>query len=323
MGTCVTDFGYVAAEGARFLGVTSAAVIRSTASIAAFALNSSDAIKNYNKLASISSRALSIEEQQHNHLKNVYWPRETQFLNEFTQPTPWEDQSVLARRYAGRMWAPIASMYAKKLKEWECSKNRYCGSAYMRAIQELLVARATTKANVEAICDRIAFYEIQQVRDTDFERRKAAIALRQGLVGQAAALMQSAAQGLAAAGAEAAQGASQALQAFGYYGNRDGTAAGRRGGSGQATSPMYQAPIEVRDVMGQPGDVAVPQALEQMGAEAYAYQDLNQTSFTNPSELSSQNDITNNGAFFGSDFGSINGYNAGDGTGGMNIGDGK
>ena len=216
MGNCVTPDGYAAAEQTRFNAVLAANIIKSIPAVAEFALSANDAVKNFKKLWAISSRGLAIEEAQHGHLTNVYWPGENQFMAEFVQATPWEDQAVLARRYAGRMWAPIATGFAKKLKALECTKPRYCGASYSRAVQEVLVARGLTKANVITLADKIAFAEIEAIKSRDFERRKAAIAQRRGLIGQAATLLRSAGEGYAAAGADALGRANNAAQAIGY-----------------------------------------------------------------------------------------------------------
>ena len=221
MAVTVDDSGYILAETARFLGNRLAAGIKEGVTIAQAAINSRDAISNYRKLANVSSRAISIEEQEQRHLRDTYWPRELQFLNEFKTPRKWDTQSVLAKRYAGRMWAPVAGMFAKKFKELDINRQRYHGKSYMHALQELTVTMAQTKANMFVLADRLAFAEAQAVNDTDFERRKQAVALRQGLIGQAQALMASAAEGLAGAGAEAASSASAAIRALGWFNNRE------------------------------------------------------------------------------------------------------
>jgi hypothetical protein len=249
MGTCISNNGYRAAERIRFLAAQTAATYRQSLAVVEFALNAYDAVKNYRKLSDISSRGIAVEEAQQGHLQNTYWPREKQFLDEYVQPTAWESQPVLAKRYAGRMWAPIAAAFAQKLGDLQCSKPRYCGNAYFKAMQELLVSRGLAKANVEALSDRIAFAEVQAINDTDVERRKAAIAMRQGLIGQAAALMRSAAGGLAEAGAEAMSAANNALQTFAYEGQRanrpDPMFHARAAGRAMATNMV---PVETRNL---------------------------------------------------------------------------
>jgi hypothetical protein len=220
MGSCVDGTSYQSAESIRYNALKTAAAIKQAAALAEFALSANDTVSNMRKLASISSRGLAVEEQEQAHLKNVYWPNENKFLTEFTQATPWDTQSTLAKRYAGRMWPPIAAQFAKKLKELEVNKPRYSSVNYIRQAQELLIARGITKANVVTLADRIAFAEVEAINDRDFDRRKAAIAMRQGLIGQAAALLSAAANGFAAAGQSALGSATNALKSFAYEGER-------------------------------------------------------------------------------------------------------
>lgn len=281
MAVTVDDSGYLIAETARFLGARLSAGIKQGVTVAQAAINSRDAISNFKKLSRISERAIVIEEQEQRHLRDVYWPRELQFLNEFTKPRKWETQAVLAKRYAGRMWAPVAGAFAKKLKELELNRQRYHGKSYMHAVQELTVAMAQTKANMFVLADRIAFAEVQAVNDTDFERRKQAIALRQGLMGQAAQLMMSAAGGLADAGAEAARDATDALRALDYFNKREDMQQPQQTESDRVTqrsnmyteaSPLEQyfaqdtamQPIQTTDLMQGIGDItsAAPSAVE-------------------------------------------------------------
>lgn len=216
MSMCVSKDGYQRAEEIRFAAVSYASTLKQVLALVAFALHAADAIANFKKLSDISARGIAIEEAQHAHLRDVYWPAENQFLAEFTQPTPWDSEATLTQRYAGRMWAPIAAAFAVKIRELRCAKARYCTTAWRRALADLMVARAAAKANVATLASRIAFAEVQAVNDKDFERRKQAIALRRGLVSQAASLMAAAANGLAAAGADSMRAASNALEAFGY-----------------------------------------------------------------------------------------------------------
>lgn len=216
MSMCVSKDGYQQAEEIRFAAVSYASTLKQILALVAFALHAADAIANFKKLSDISSRGIAIEEAQHAHLRDVYWPAENQFLSEFVQPTPWDSQATLTARYAGRMWAPVAAAFAVKIRELRCAKARYCTTAWRRALAELMVARAAAKANVVTLASRIAFAEVEAVSDKDFERRKQAIALRRGLVAQAASLMAAAANGLASAGADSMRAASNALEAFGY-----------------------------------------------------------------------------------------------------------
>lgn len=215
MSTCVDKDGYKDAEKIRFDATKFAAILKGVVAVAQFALSAYEAYRNFKKLWEVSERGIRLEEAQHNFIKQTYWPREIQFLIEFTQPTPWDSQSVLTRRYEGLMWPPLARGFAQKLKELEGNKSRYTGQATMDAIQTLLFARHATRANIATMASRIAFAEVQAIKDTDFERRKAAIAMRQGLMADAIRLMQSAAQGFNQSGNDALRAATGALGTLG------------------------------------------------------------------------------------------------------------
>jgi hypothetical protein len=212
---CVSAQGYAIAESMRFTAVGTAATMRQVAAVAEFALYAVDTIKNFRKLRNVSSQALSIEEQQQAHLKNVYWPAELQFLNEFTAPVAWDDQATLTSRYVGRLWPPLAAIFAKRREKLKCDAPRYCAPALAQRLADLRVEEGAARANAMLLARRIAFEEVQAVSDTNFERRKQAIAMRQGLLGQAASLMQAAAQGYSGALAASVGAANAALQGLG------------------------------------------------------------------------------------------------------------
>lgn len=216
MATGVSDAGYKAAEAKRFQAATFASILRTAVAAAQFALSAYDAVTNYRKLYKISSRALAVEEAMHGFVRDNYWPAELQFLNEFTQDTEWEDRATLAKRYAGRLWAPLAAKFSETLNKLNCNRARYCGSEWARAIQTLLATRAIAKANVLTLADQLAFAEVQHIQDTDFSRKQAALAMKQGLMSQAASLYATAAQGLASAASDSAAQATSALEAIGY-----------------------------------------------------------------------------------------------------------
>lgn len=213
---CVDDEGYKTAEKIRFEAVSNASTLKQLVAVAQIALNASDAVESFKKLWQVSSNGLRLEEDLHNHIKGTYWPAEVQMLEEFTQPTPQEAQAVLARRYAGRMWAPIASAFAKEIKKLECETPRYCGNAYTKRMQEMVVQRSGARANVLMLADRIAFYENEAIKEVDHERRKQAIAQRQGLFGQAASLMAQAREGFAGVNANAMGAINNAIRTLGF-----------------------------------------------------------------------------------------------------------
>lgn len=212
---CVNGPAYTTAEAIRFGAFATAANIRQGVALVQFALSAAEAIENFRKLRNVSSRAIAVEEEQQGHLRDTYWPAETQMLEEYTRPTPWESQSTLRKRYAGRLWAPYAAQFAKEMHKLQCEKPRYCTQAFTKRMQELLVQRAAAHATSVLVADKIAFYEIAAVSETDFSRRQKVIALRQGLVGQAASLMQAAANGYAGVAQNALNATNNAMQAFG------------------------------------------------------------------------------------------------------------
>lgn len=243
---CVSAEGYKAAETVRFAALSEAASYKWAQALLQIGFNAKGAVDNYKKLHLITSKALALEEDQFNHVKDTYWPAEEQMLNEFTQKTAWESQAVLAKRYAGRMWAPIAAQFAKEIRKLECEKPRYCGNAHVKRMQEMLVQRSATRANVTLLADRIAFFEVQAVEDTDHDRRKQAIALRQGLITQAASLMAQAASGFAGAQASSMGAINNAIQALGYARGQQNNAENRVGRDPwfhQQTAQGVQAPL--------------------------------------------------------------------------------
>lgn len=213
---CVQASGYKAAEKIRFSAVSTAATIRQGVAIAQFALNAADAISNFRKLSNVTSRSIAIEEEQHNHLKDTFWPAERQMFLEHTQSRPMESVATLAKRYAGRLWAPIAAQAARELRKLECEKPRYCTNAHIKKVQELMVQHNATRANVTLLAKKIAYYENYAREETDWDRRQKVLAMRDGLVGEAASLMATAAKGIAGATSSALGAVNNAVELFGY-----------------------------------------------------------------------------------------------------------
>lgn len=273
MPSCVDASGYQQAEAIRHGAVSLASGIRQAVAVAQFALNAADAVSNFRKLSDISSRGISIQEAEHTHLKDVYWPAENRFLAEFTTPRAWESQAVLQKRYAGQLRSSVAGAFAKRLHEMKCNKARYCGNAYSTAMQELLVARAAALATAASLADKIAWAEVQAVGDTDFSRRTQAVAMRQGLIGQASALLASAAGGFATAASDALQSANSALQAFGYERNRvvDGGAFHAQAVQAAQDIPSTSSPDTLAGLRAMKGDDYAA-----AGAETFAVPDTGQ-----------------------------------------------
>lgn len=213
---CLDDTGYGPAEAVRAAAATNAAIIRQVAAIAIALDNANQLVENYKDQRDISDRALKIAEAQQQHLREVFYPRDAQFLAEFSTPEAIESVAVMGRRYGGRLASSVAGAFALQLKEARCSFPRYCTSANKKLIQDLLMTRAITIANARALGRSIAFAEYQARSDTNYQRRMQAIAVGRGLMQQAASLYAAAGQGLAAAGSTISGQLSSALEAFGY-----------------------------------------------------------------------------------------------------------
>lgn len=177
---CLSDRGYRRGESIRASGAKNAAMIRQVAAIAIAIDNANQLVENYKKQRDISKRALTIAQKQQDHLKAVFWPREEQFLAEFSEPEAIEAVAVMGRRYGGRLAATVSGAFAKQLAEARCSFSRYCTSANKKLIQDLLMARANGVANARVLGRQIAFAEYQAREDTNYDRRIQAISLGRG-----------------------------------------------------------------------------------------------------------------------------------------------
>lgn len=213
---CLDGSGYTVGETIRGEAVSQAALIRQVAAIAIAVDNAARLISNYKKQRDIANRSTKIAEENQDQLKQVFWPREEQFLAEFSNPEAIESIEVMGRRYGGRIVAPIAAAFARQIKEARCGFSRHCTSANAKQIQDLMIARARAIANARVLGRRIAFEEFQARNDRNFERRMQAAALGRGLMDQVADLLRSAGAGLATAGAGLSESLSSAMEAFTY-----------------------------------------------------------------------------------------------------------
>ena len=213
---CLDSTGYLQGEGIRADAVKVASRWRQIAALAIAADNAAQLISNYRAQRDIAKRLLKISQKQQDHVKNVFWNREKEFLTEFANPEPIEDVEVMGRRYGGRLVATVASGFAQQMRELKCSKARYCESAYAKAMQDLSMARAVAIGNARVLGRNIAFAEYQARNDRNLERRLQAVALGRSLMQQAVSLYSAAGQGLANAGNAIAGQLNSALTAFGY-----------------------------------------------------------------------------------------------------------
>lgn len=215
----LTDAGYAAGETSRTTAADTASFIRQAAAALIAIDNANRLVDNYKKQRDIQDRMLTISEEQQEHLSTVFWPREIQFLNEFSQGEAIEAVETVGRRYAGRLVATVAGAFALKLREAKCSAPRYCTSAVNKNLQDLLMARSAAMANARVLGRNIAFAEFQARNDVNLERRMQAVAIGRDLMQQAANLYASAGEGLARAGGILSGQMSKALEAFNYARN--------------------------------------------------------------------------------------------------------
>lgn len=213
---CLGDEGYKQGEILRAQAAKSAAIIRQVAAVAIALDNANQLVENYKDQRDISDRALKIAEKQQKHISEVFWPREAQFLNEFSTPEAIESVAVMGRRYGGRLASMVSGGFAQQLREARCSFSRYCTSANKKLIQDLLMARSIGIANARALGRSIAFAEFQARNDVNYERRMQAVAMGRGLMQQAATLYEAAGKGLASAGQMIKNDLNEALELFGY-----------------------------------------------------------------------------------------------------------
>lgn len=216
LGTCLDDTGYSAGETLRSGAVATAALIRQVAAVAIAVDNAAQLVANYKQQRDIAKRSIKIAQEQQAQLRNVFWPREEQFLAEFSVAEPIEDVEVMGRRYAGRLVSTVAGSFAAALKEAKCNMPRYCTSANSKVLQDLMMARSNAIGNARILGRQIAFAEYQARTDQNYNRRLQAVSLGRGLINDAMSLYAAAGEGLAAVGANLTANLNSALQAFGY-----------------------------------------------------------------------------------------------------------
>lgn len=218
---CTSDAGFITGEGIRSGGAGKAANIRQAAAGIIAVENLQRGAENYKRRKGIARRSLAIAEESQAHTEQVFWPKELDFLNEFTQPEPIDSVEDMGRRYGGRLASMVAGQFAKRLKETKCRLSRYCTSTNGKQIQDLMLARAQAVANAKVLGRSIAFAEYQARNDVNHARRLEAIGMGRGLMRQAATLFDAAGQGLAAVGSDISAQFNSALGAVGYEFSRD------------------------------------------------------------------------------------------------------
>lgn len=275
--SCLSDSGYQNGEQIRADAVKRGSNIRQVGAIAIAIDNAARLIGNYRNQRDIADRSMSIAETNQRRTKNVYWPREMQFLKEFAEsPEPIESVEDMGRRYGGRLAAMVADGFAKQIQKARCGFSRYCSSSNAKQIQDLMITQAKAVANARVLGRNIAFAEFQARHDTEFERRMQAVALGRGLTDQAASFLRAAGDGLASVGASLEGSLGSALEAFSYARRQgqlgtQGMGDAIPGASAQLAQTYARAPY--------PGD-NLSQASTQ-GATLVSRYNINPTGFTN------------------------------------------
>lgn len=212
---CMDDAGYTAGEGIRTAAIAATEGVKAAFAADIAKSNYDEMVSSYRRLHEIAQRSLDLAERQQGRLSSTFWPRETSMLSEFG----WEDQSiesaeVLGSRYAGRLMASVTSAFAKQLHQLKCNSNRYCTSAYNKARQDLLLARAAAQTNAKILGRSIGYAEHQARVDTNWNRRMQMAAMGRGLLDNAARLTEAAAGGVASVAGQQAGFFADSLRTF-------------------------------------------------------------------------------------------------------------
>ncbi|KMQ97347.1 hypothetical protein RF55_2320 [Lasius niger] len=207
--------GYERGESIRAKAARNAASAKSAVVSAQAILTATQTIKNFQRQKDIAKRALRIAQEQQEQLEKVFWPRELQFLNEFSTPEVVEEIEVMGRRYAGRLVSHVAAKYARETEKLRCGISRYCSSALRSNLQALMLSKAAAMSSARVLGRNIAFAEWMVRNETNYSRRMQAIALGRGYMANAAALLGAASDNLSQAGQRALTGLNSALSTFG------------------------------------------------------------------------------------------------------------
>lgn len=198
--TCLQDSHYTEAERLRASAVKFAANLRLAQATIMAIDNANQLVANYKKQNDIASESLDMMEENREHLKRVFWTRELLFRDEYCSPEELEQIEDVGRRYAGRLVSTVARQFATQLHELRCNANKYCASAFAKSLQDLALARAQAIANARVLGRMLAFNEIQQRDDLNFDRKLQAAGMGQDLIANAASFMTKGAAGYAQIG---------------------------------------------------------------------------------------------------------------------------
>lgn len=213
--SCLQDAEYKRAEQLRADAVRYASNWKLAQAIIMAIDNATQLIANYKKQNDIASEAMDMMEANQRHMKNVFWKHELKFLAEFCSPEDIEEIEVVGRRIAGRLVSQVAGQFARLFDALRCNVNKYCASAYSKALQDLYIARSQAIANARILGRMQAFAEHQQFDDQNFKRKVQAAGLGNDLIGQAATFMGQGAAGYAQIGQRIAGQLSQNFEMLG------------------------------------------------------------------------------------------------------------
>lgn len=212
---CMDDIGYTAGENRRQGAILLTEGLRTATAASIANANYNEVVMSYQRLHAIAQRSLFLAERQQGRLTTEFWPRELQMLTEFgDEDLAIESAQVLGQRYAGRLMATVTAAFAKQLHKLKLNASRYCTSAYNKARQDLLAARAAAQASATILGRNIGYAEYQARVDTNWNRRAQVVALGRGLLNEAAKLSASAGEGMAAVAQHQVGVLGQSINAF-------------------------------------------------------------------------------------------------------------
>ena len=250
LGSCMGDSGYTKGESIRSKAIRVAALAKK-ATVGLMAIDDANQmVENYQKKNAIQDQMVAIEEEQQQHLQNVYWPRELEFLEEHCTPQEIETAGEYGRRHSGRLMATVARSFAEETRKLERCSPRYCTTFNRKRLQDLYLAYSDAMGYAKILGRIMGFLDVQRKKDVNFERKLQALGLGKGLLRQAAQLYGQTISGLDALGDQLSNNLSQSLTLFGMADQRRQMASQRldtirdaeRAGFGkQGTDPLDTA----------------------------------------------------------------------------------
>lgn len=216
---CLTGFGYTIGEQNRSAAVMAATGLRQAIVAAQIALSANDMYDVYKDKKKIAQRQQVLANEAHSRMATTYWPRELQFLAEFSSPEALETAEVLGARYAGRLVSAVSAKFSEALMEIRRQAPRHATSAVSKSIQDLMLARGVAIANARIMGRMIGFAEVQTRDNLNFDRRQKAIGIGRGLVASASKLYAGAASQLTNIGNNSLDSLNNSITQFGAMRN--------------------------------------------------------------------------------------------------------